>query len=476
VANSTIAQNRAQGGTAGPGGSGGFGGFGGVGGAGGVGGSGGFADGGSGAQAASGASGPAGSHGESGSKGSTGSSGSTSGSGAGGGVYVGGGTLKMFNSTVADNVANFGGGIFVKAGSVSRPISVTLESTIVARNTNSTAAGAPANDISGSGAVAGSYNLIGPGGSGGLKDGINHNQVGVTNPGLGTLAHNGGPTQTIALLPDSPAIMKGSNPLNLVTDQRGYIIPPGTTLDVGAYQTAAVSDTAPTATLQASTVTNASPLTSYTFSITFTDNGAIAASSLQGVMVQVIPPSGPAIPATVVSATPVGATDAFGNAHQFILQLRITPPGGFWTAAANGIYSVVLGGAPVMNLQGQSAPTGILGTFTVDLGTLLYHASGLSYNRALHAYKGTITLTNNGTSSLFGPFYLVLQGLDSSLVVSTTTPNVTVGSYKGSPDLVINLSQLAPGQSITIAITYGNAALGQLISYTPVIFIGALPP
>ena len=43
------------------------------------------------------------------------------------------------------------------------------------------------------------------GGSGGLNNGSNNNQVGVANPGLGTLASNGGPTQTVALLPGSPA-------------------------------------------------------------------------------------------------------------------------------------------------------------------------------------------------------------------------------------------------------------------------------
>jgi hypothetical protein len=322
------------------------------------------------------------------------------------------------------------------------------------------------------------YNLIGIGGSGGLSNGgTDHNQVDVASPGLGLLASNGGLTQTIALLPDSPAIGMGSNPLNLLTDQRGYAIPPGTTLDIGAYQTAAVPDSAPTATLQAATVTSSSPLNTYQFTITFSTNGAIAASSLQGVVVTVFPPGGaPSIPATVVSATPVGPTDAFGDAQQFVLTLQITPPGGFWTAAANGHYTVVLGGAPVTNLEGLDGPTGALGSFTVDLGTLLYKASGLSYNRAAHAYSGTITLTNNGTSTLFGPFYAVLKGLAPGLVLSTTTPNVSVGSYQGSPDLIVDIGSLAPGQSIVISVLYGNASLGQLISYTPVVYIGVLPP
>jgi hypothetical protein len=56
----------------------------------------------------------------------------------------------------------------------------------------------------------------------------------VTNPGLGSLANNGGPTPTIALLPGSPAISAGSNAPGLTTDQRGFgrKSPP----DLGAFE------------------------------------------------------------------------------------------------------------------------------------------------------------------------------------------------------------------------------------------------
>ena len=103
-----------------------------------------------------------------------------------------------------------------------------------------------ADDIDGTVASASVYNLIGTGGSGGLTDGVNGNQVGVVNPGLGTLANNGGPTQTIALLPGSPANDEGSNALAvdpitgqpLTTDQRGIgfsrIV--NNTVDIGAFE------------------------------------------------------------------------------------------------------------------------------------------------------------------------------------------------------------------------------------------------
>ena len=92
-----------------------------------------------------------------------------------------------------------------------------------------TGSGATPDDISGTVSSTSAYNLIGTGGSGGLVNGDNGNQVGVANPGLDPLANNGGPTQTIALLPGSPAIDAGSNALAvdpttgqpLTTDQRG---------------------------------------------------------------------------------------------------------------------------------------------------------------------------------------------------------------------------------------------------------------
>jgi hypothetical protein len=56
-----------------------------------------------------------------------------------------------------------------------------------------------------------------------------------TNPHLGPLANNGGPTDTLALLPGSPATNAADSAGRPATDQRGVPHPPGH-CDIGAFQ------------------------------------------------------------------------------------------------------------------------------------------------------------------------------------------------------------------------------------------------
>ena len=190
------------------------------------------------------------------------------GSGSGGGLAVSG-PSELVSDTVSGNSASGspgGSGTYTYGvwyqgnlqGYITVPVvgstgqgtggglsgTATLDNTIVALNTQRHRRVAPASDIAGS--VSGAYNLIGTGGSGGLVNGVNGNQVGVADPGLGPLADNGGPTQTIALLPGSPAIDAGSNALAvdpttgqpLTTDQRGagFLRIVNGTVDIGAYE------------------------------------------------------------------------------------------------------------------------------------------------------------------------------------------------------------------------------------------------
>ena len=123
-----------------------------------------------------------------------------------------------------------------------------LDNTLIALNTSGVGSAATPDDIAGTVSSASAYNLIGTGGSGGLVNGTNGNQVGVADPGLDPrgLQNNGGPTKTIALVTGSPAIDAGSNALAvdpttgqpLTTDQRGTGFPriANGTVDIGAYE------------------------------------------------------------------------------------------------------------------------------------------------------------------------------------------------------------------------------------------------
>jgi hypothetical protein len=157
-------------------------------------------------------------------------------------------TLQAVNVTIADNeagaggagVPGYGGGLYNDGGTA------TLDNTIVALNLNVSNSPATADDIPLAVSSASAFNLVGTGGAGGLTNGTNGNQVGVATPGLGALGDNGGPTETIALLPGSPAIDKGSNALAvdpatgqaLTTDQRGdgFGRIHNGTVDIGAYE------------------------------------------------------------------------------------------------------------------------------------------------------------------------------------------------------------------------------------------------
>jgi hypothetical protein len=163
----------------------------------------------------------------------------------GGGVYVNYGSATLTDCTISGNSDSRGAGLQVYYATV-----VVVNCTISGNSaveyggsgvqnysgqvslTNTIVAANPGGDIEGT--VSGNNNLIGTGGSGGLVDGVDGNIVGVANPVLGPLGYYGGPTETIALEPGSPAIGAGVAVAGVTTDQRGFSLasPP----DIGAFQ------------------------------------------------------------------------------------------------------------------------------------------------------------------------------------------------------------------------------------------------
>jgi hypothetical protein len=138
------------------------------------------------------------------------------------------GSATLTSLTISRNSADEGGGLDVLPGSA-----VLLRNCIVAGNYS--ADGSVASDIAGTVDSASSYNLIGPGGSGGLLDGNGHNLVGVADPGLTDPDFSSPQTPVFGFSPDSPALGAGdpsllSDPV-LSLDQHGN---PRTVVNIGA--------------------------------------------------------------------------------------------------------------------------------------------------------------------------------------------------------------------------------------------------
>jgi len=160
----------------------------------------------------------------------------------GGGIYTSGpNPVMLTNVTLTANRATIGGGgLYVNP--FGTPAAV-LHNTLIAGNFSG-ATGTTLDDVNGSLNPSSNYNLIGDGtGMTGLSDGVNGNQIGTAaapiDPLLGPLQYNGGPTQTMALLPGSPALNAGSPAQLGVPDQRGVVRRGG--VNIGAYQASATA-------------------------------------------------------------------------------------------------------------------------------------------------------------------------------------------------------------------------------------------
>ncbi len=147
-----------------------------------------------------------------------------------GGLYNTG-MATITGCTISGNSAgNTGGGL-----SNGSRATVTLTDTIVAGNSLDDGEASDIGRAYGAG-VTGTYNLIGPGGSGGIVGGTGGNIVLTSLDGLdlAPLSNYGGPTQTMALLPGSSAIGAGTAVSGVTVDQRG--LPLDSPPDIGAFQ------------------------------------------------------------------------------------------------------------------------------------------------------------------------------------------------------------------------------------------------
>ena len=169
----------------------------------------------------------------------------------GGGVINQIGELRIVSSTITDNLASYGTGSGVSSRGREQD-STEVRDSIIAGNVNDDLgiirfnSGEDFNSF-----VSEGYNLVGVGSEfdSGIQNAIDPFAADATTivgvaPLLGPLADNGGPTQTHALLPGSPAL-DAANSVELA-DQRGLTVPVdlagvanalgGNGSDIGAYE------------------------------------------------------------------------------------------------------------------------------------------------------------------------------------------------------------------------------------------------
>jgi CSLREA domain-containing protein len=353
-------------------------------------------------------------------------------------IFGGVATLTINNSTISGNISNDSLG----TGGIHNGGTAKLTNTIVAGNLRS---GSAPNDFSGGADPSSSFNLFGTGGSGGLTNGTNNNQVGVSNPGLGALANNGGPTQTHALLPGSPAINAGNNTsataAGLTSDQRGTGFPriSNSTVDIGAFESRGFTMVASGGTPQSTNVN-----TAFSLPLLATVNSAFGEPVGGGTITFTAPGSGAS------GSFPGGATSATVNTNSSGVATAQT----FTANNIAGPYNVNAGmgaGLPTAAF----ALTNKVATATVVSSSANPSNSGQSvtFTAKVTSDTGAIPIGTvqfkDGGANLGSP-----QPLDGSGLVSFTTSSLVAGihvitvDYGGDASFAPSGGTLPGGQKV----------------------------
>jgi len=325
----------------------------------------------------------------------------------GGGIWIGyESEVACNNCTISGNAASQGGGVDNWDGAL------TLNNSIAAGNANQSGG-----DIAGYVSSPSVNNLIGDGKgiTGGIKNHAHGNQIGThtspIDPLLAPLGNYGGPTQTMALLPGSPAIDAGSNaaiPAGVTTDQRGLPRILNGTVDIGAFESQGfmlhtVSGNNQDATLN-------SPLPS-PLVVAVTANNAAE------------PTVGGWLTFTTVNGSMTQTIDADGQATLYMLpQGNVAGPCGVTVSAAG----VPLGGSVVFQLTTNPV---------VTPATTAVPATADSFPLVINGAGFDPSGTNNVTiSDLTNPANIVTVG--NSTINSTTQLTVAVSGIFADGDVL----------------------------------------
>jgi CSLREA domain-containing protein len=397
-----------------------------------------------------------------------------------GGIYNGSGNniLTLTNCTVSANIATgtgSGGVAGVFNGSGGPTASTTnLANTIVAGNTT-TSGSTIVHDLNGT-FNSQDYNLIGSTSGATFTGAVSHNVTNVSAM-LGSLANNGGPTQTMVLLPGSPAINAGSN-ANLPTtdpfdldgdsitaeplpvDQRGVgfnrII--NTTVDIGAVEVNyAISTTAGSG--QSAQINSAFATA---LKATVTESG----NPVSGIPVTfTAPASGPS--GTFASSATVN-TDASGVATAPVFTANgisnNQTPYNVTASLAGGVGSTNFS---LTNLKGNQ-------TITVNTHAPATASYNSSFTVAATASSGQpVAYSSSGSCTNAGAMFTVTSGTGTCTVKYDQAGD---SNYNSAPQVTESVTAQKAGTSTTVSSSVNPSDFGQNVTFTATVTSGAGTP
>jgi parallel beta-helix repeat protein len=404
----------------------------------------------------------------------------------GGGMYTtSSGTATLTSVTVSSNSAgSSGGGLYNVDGTV------IIGNTIVAQNT-ATRSGTDALGI----VASQGNNLIGAtdGSSGWVGSDLTGTSSQPLNALLAPLGYYGGPSQTMALLPGSPAIDAGNNaliPAGVTTDQRGLPRIVDGVVDIGAFESSLFTIVTTSGSGQSTGIFTAfsNPLVATVIAnnpiepvagglVTFTPPQSGASANLTGSPATISATGTATVTAIAngtvgsytVSAGARGITDtaSFSLINQAIPQITTTP----------SITAVTLGTSPVTLkdtalLSDGYEETGTI-TFTLYLGNTLVDTETVPVNGD-GAYTtptgytlpttGTVTGTYQWDASYTGDTYNTPASENNAAPEQVTvcsanpairtTPNVTTVTLGTSSVTLNDVAMLSGGYYETGTITF----------------------
>lgn len=415
-----------------------------------------------------------------------------SGDGGGGGVQNTG-TISITQTTLSANQSKYGANIHVYNDTQLQPgpPTTTLRMSVVTSGVNG-------QNCSGSVVITdGGYNLESATSCGfSALNGSLQN----TNPQLGPLQSNGGPTQTMALPLQSPAvdaISSSASGCTGSTDQRGVTRPQGTRCDIGAFEVvqsgadtqpptvptglAPTSVTVSSVSLSWNASTDNVGVAGYTVyrngvllstvsgsSLTYNDT-SVNASTTYSYTIDAFDAAGnhsaqsqpasattPAQPDTTAPSTPAGLTAQVGGSGEVDLA---------WSASTDNVgvtgYTVYRNGATLATVSSSKVSYADKTVASVANYTYTVDAFDAAGNHSAQSAPSTV-ITPDWTppSAPTGLSATVMSSSEIDLAWQASTDNVAVAGY------TVYRNGIAVGKTGSGTVVYADTGLGHGFTYT----------